>query len=112
MIKVKNINGTSKEKYAKSYPAKYKSWLDYWDDKSGCHRPYYCANDNCLNKVEVGAHVIKESSEKDRSWYIIPLCKECNNPSNKEYFEVNEDYLVSVSDKDTSDYPCIPKTGD
>lgn len=109
MVKIKNINGTSKEKYAKSYPKEYKSWLDYWDDKCWYQRPYLCANENCINDVEVGAHVIKESSENDRSWYIIPLCKKCNHPSNKDYFKVDEDYLVPVSDEDTSDYPYIPK---
>lgn len=61
MIKVKNIHGTSKEKYAKSYPKKYKSQIDYWEDK--CNYSSLldkCANENCNGKKEVGAHIIKE----------------------------------------------------
>lgn len=102
MVKVKNIHGTSKEKYAKSYPNKYKSWLDYWNDK--CQYSLdKCANLNCKCDKEVGTHVIKEGSENDRSWYIVPLCKKCNHPSNEKYFNVNEKYLVPVSSAD-ADY--------
>lgn len=60
-------------------------------------------------KKEVGGHVIKEKCENDRKWYIIPLCKECNSPSNEKYFSVDEDYLVPVSNDDTSEYPNVPK---
>lgn len=100
MVKVKNIHNTSKERYAESYPKQYKSWINYWEHKC----PYSflldkCANENCNGRKEDGAHVIKEGSEKDRKWYIVPLCKKCNNPNNKSYFEVDEDYLVPVSEK-------------
>lgn len=63
----------------------------------------------CGGKKEVGGHVIKEKCENDRKWYIIPLCKECNSPSNEKYFSVDEDYLVPVSNDDTSEYPNVPK---
>lgn len=99
MVNVKNIHGTSKERYTKSYPREYNSWIDYWKDKCEYPCPSFCANSECLNNVEVGAHVIKEGCENDRKWYIVPLCKKCNNPNNETYFEVDEDYLVPVSEK-------------
>lgn len=98
MVKVKNIHGTSKERYAKSYPQNYKSWLDYWNDK--CIYNSLVTNCQCCGgKKEVGGHVIKEKCENDKKWYIIPLCRQCNSPSNENYFFVDEDFLVPVSEK-------------
>ncbi len=105
-VNVKNIHGTSKERYANSYPKEYNSWIDYWDDKCS-YSLHKCAC--CGGRKEVGGHVIKEKCENDRKWYIVPLCNKCNASSNEKYFEVDEGYLVPVSDQDTSNYPKVPK---
>ena len=104
-VNVKNIHGTSKERYANSYPKEYNSWIDYWDDKCS-YSLHKCAC--CGGRKEVGGHVIKEKCENDRKWYIVPLCNKCNASSNEKYFEVDEGYLVPVSDQDTSNYPKVP----
>lgn len=108
-VKVKNIHGTSKERYAESYPKEYNSWIDYWKNKCDYSCPSFCTNNECTNDVKVGAHVIKEKCENDRRWYIVPLCNKCNHPNNEDFFEVDEDYLVPVSEENTSDYPNVPK---
>lgn len=100
-VKVKNIHNTSKKRYSKSYPKGYSSWIDYWEKKCIDSRLLLnCANIDCENPYKVGAHVIKEISENDRNWYIVPLCKTCNHPDNDKYFKVNERFLVPVSEKD------------
>lgn len=101
LVKVKNIHGTSKERYSKSYPKEYRSWIDYWEEN--CLLSFMldkCANTACSGEQEVGAHVIKEGTENDRSWYIVPLCKKCNHPSNEKKFTVDKEFLVPVSEKD------------
>lgn len=90
MTKIKNVNGSSRF----GSPEGYDSWLDYWESNSGkcayrcsasdCH---YCGRSNL-----VGAHVQKAFGT-DKSWYIVPLCKGCNNRTDEFY--VNE-MLVPV----------------
>jgi hypothetical protein len=70
---VNNIIGSSRY----SAPSGYSSWLEYWEDKSG-KKAYSCGTSNCKGKDLVGAHVQKAYSN-DNKWYIVPLCKSCNN---------------------------------
>lgn len=98
MVKVKNIHGTSKERYA-TPPSGYSSWIDYWKKKSGYPFPDFCACDDCLNKAEVGAHVIKTNSD-NKKWYIIPLCSRCNHKD--DAFDVIDDYLVPIVESETT----------
>ena len=72
MTKVKNVSGSSRF----DAPAGYSSWLDYWEKKTGTTKSI-CGASNCNNKDLVGAHVQKVNST-DKSWYITPLCKACN----------------------------------
>lgn len=94
IITVKNIKGSSKEKY-KNQPRKYSSWLNYWEDNSPHVLPTCCSCDACNNNVEVGAHVMKEGVSYSNEWYIVPLCQECNMKD--EFFKVDEDYLVKLN---------------
>lgn len=55
MVKVKNINNTSDERY--SYPKVYGSWKKFGEEKSGCDFPTHCKCHKCENFAEVGAHV-------------------------------------------------------
>ena len=40
-------------------------------------KKYTCGASGCSNSDLVGAHVQKANSS-DKSWYITPLCKACN----------------------------------
>lgn len=97
MVEVKNINGTSKDRY--SNPKGCSSWITYWENKSLLPFPTCCQCEECYNHAKVGAHVRK--TNRDNKWYIVPLCYECNK--NTEPFNVDEDYLVEVNNKDTVD---------
>lgn len=91
MVEVKNLNGTSKEKYSK--PKGYSSWLEYWEAESIFSISNKCACDGCSNEAKVGAHVIK--TNEDNKWYVVPLCYKCNKKS--EAFKVDENLLVRVN---------------
>lgn len=82
MIKVKNVIGSSRF----PSPSGYNSWLDYWEQKTG-KKAYFCAATDCWAQDLVGAHVQKVNSA-DRRWYIVPLCRGCNNRTDEFY--VNE----------------------
>lgn len=84
MIKVKNVNGSSR--YVS--PQGYDTWLDYWEVKSG-KTAWMCSATNChkLGRSKlVGAHVRKVDST-DNCWYIVPLCRECNNRNDEFYVD-------------------------
>lgn len=66
-MKVKNLNGTSKNK------CKCPGWLEHWRNFGGKMPHSRCAEQSCQNGQEVGAHVqIAEGT--DSTWYIVPLC--------------------------------------
>jgi hypothetical protein len=88
-MKVKNINGTSQN------TCKCGSWLNHWKKFSG-QSIIYCPVDNCLEMIEVGAHVQKDSST-DSSWYIIPLCKKHNGETGKALNISDSVMLVSAN---------------
>lgn len=91
---VHNIKGTSDRK-----PYGYSSWIRFWLDKKTCGTTTLCP---CCNKNswEVGGHVQKHGSNTRNYWYIIPLCKKCNNPYNTVPFDVSENQLVRVTEDD------------
>ena len=70
-MKVTNINGTSDNTCSCG------SWLEHWKNFSNQSLPSYCPEKSCTKKPEVGAHIQKDSIF-DKSWYIVPLCKDCN----------------------------------
>lgn len=72
MTKVKNVLGSSRF----AAPDGYSSWLDYWEKQTGTKK-FTCGASGCSNSDLVGAHVQKANSS-DKSWYITPLCKACN----------------------------------
>lgn len=70
------------------------SWLDYWKSKSGRPQPKECsACKKVCNDLD-GGHVHKKGNKEQ--WYIVPLCKECNNCTNFKEMQVQEDMLVKV----------------
>ena len=84
MIKVKNVNGSSRF----ASPAGYDSWLEYWEDKSR-KTAWRCSATDChLRGREnlIGAHVQKVYGT-DKSWYIVPLCRGCNTRTDEFYVD-------------------------
>ena len=71
---VTNINGSSRFPVPKGY----NSWLDYWEKQTG-RKALKCGASDCVSYLDlVGAHVQKANST-DKSYYITPLCRRCNN---------------------------------
>lgn len=51
------------------------SWKNHWINNSGEIWPTFCSASDCMQRAEVGAHVINYSL---RDEWIIPLCNACN----------------------------------
>jgi len=102
---VKNAPGSSK---FEDPSCKCSSWIKHWDANSSVKLNNFCRACGCnveSDKFE-GGHVrkvIKKDDNyiydpNDRNWYIVPLCKNCNDKKdNLEPFEVDERVLVSVN---------------
>ena len=69
-MRVKNLNGVPSNKCSSS------SWLAHWEKLSG-QNAYMCFAKGCINTPSVGGQVQKDSPT-DTSWYVIPLCEDCN----------------------------------
>jgi hypothetical protein len=81
-----------------------KDFLYHWQNYTG--KPSAeCSAYNCPgNKNLVGANVTKFNDFNDNI-YIVPLCKNCNNPSNNDSFKLKPNAtLVPVF----LDYRCKP----
>ena len=70
-MRVRNITSTSENKCSCG------SWLDHWK-KFARITLNTCSVQGCTGTDLVGGHVLKESTS-DQSWYIVPLCVDCNN---------------------------------
>lgn len=89
---VKNKINTSNE----ALPRGFNSYLEYWEEKKN-RRIEKCSNLVCKKDAKHGAHVFRKNTGKFT--YIVPLCAECNNHNNNDYFEVNEIELVELVNK-------------
>lgn len=91
---VHNIKGTSNRN-----PKGYESWIRFWLDNKTCGTTTLCA---CCNKEswEVGGHVQEHGNHTRDYWYIVPLCKKCNNINNTTPFTVPQNQLVRVTKND------------
>jgi hypothetical protein len=65
----KNKNGTSERS------CNCGSWKNHWINNSGSAWPTFCSASDCMQRAEVGAHVINYSFKDE---WIIPLCYACN----------------------------------
>jgi len=98
-MRVKDINGTSGNKCGCG------SWLDHWKKFSRLALPTYCAEQRCLKRPEVGAHVQKDST-MDRAWYIIPVCSTHNAKAVE--MDINDSaVLVSANVSQTCGLPVV-----
>lgn len=88
-MKVKNIAGTSNNPPTCDCD----SWIDHWENYTKENR-MRCHAKDCINPVEVGAHVQKSGSG-DRTWHIVPFCKGHNNISPDTEIELKSDYQLA-----------------
>ena len=97
-MKVTNINGTSDNTCLCG------SWLKHWENynSAGQSKPILCPACG-IHLVEVGAHVQKYNSS-DEKWYIVPLCKSCNNKSSNTILDVGSCALAPASRASTCGY--------
>jgi len=85
IMKYKNVRITVDDKP----PEGFKSFLEFHEKKRG--HTAICKVKGCTNEVVVGAHVkkVKLRANQDPSWYIIPMCAECDK--REDEFELNTD---------------------
>jgi len=93
-MKVININGTSDN------TCNCGSWLNHWQKFSRQSLPSFCPEKSCKNKPEVGAHIQKDNIY-DKSWYIIPLCKDCNAKTGEMLEVIDSIKLMSANVNET-----------
>lgn len=89
---VHNIKGTSDRRPK----GEFDSWLDFWEKRTN-KISSWCARKGCDNISEVGGHVQEHGKSTRNYWYIVPLCKKCNNSYNETSFEVSDDQLVRIT---------------
>lgn len=87
---VHNLNGTSDNEPG----APYGSWIQYWRAYKG-QTPYYCPRCGARLDDPVGAHVQKDAVYSDRSWYIAPICRGCNQA--RTSFNVDSSLLLRAT---------------
>lgn len=88
-VMVKNIKSTSE-----CLPSDdSKTWTEFWE-KHAERKFDKCACEHCNNPAEVGAHV-KKADSTDGHWYIVPLCRACNNKTVS--FGVKKTMLIRVN---------------
>lgn len=100
-IFTKNINGSSGIS-PKPKAGNGSCWREFWeikkDAKFNPFEFYVCPG--CGNKILgmnlLGCHV-KKVGYLDNKWYIVPMCKSCNNKHDKNFF-IEETLLVPVND--------------
>lgn len=69
-MKVKNLNGATQSICSSG------SWFAHWEKLSG-QNAFMCVTNGCIRRPSVGGHVQKDSMT-DKSWYVVPLCDDCN----------------------------------
>ncbi len=93
-MKVRNSKGTTRF----DKPAGCSSWLNYWEQskmeiKRFIKRKCPACGQFYFGISFVGAHVQKAPC-KDRSMYIVPLCRACNNRT--DVFDINSQLMLPV----------------
>lgn len=90
-IRVHNLNGTSDNSALEPY----NTWKEYWKKLHPSHMiPMRCPRCGRFLLDPVGAHVQKDTL-LDRKWYIVPICRGCNQANTS--FDVESTLLVPVN---------------
>ncbi len=58
------------------------AWLAYWEKMRG-QNAYLCSVKECINRPSVGG-LVQKKGQVDDSWYVVPLCKDCNNKTGQD----------------------------
>lgn len=95
MIKVKNI------KNSPECTCSCKIWIKHWEIVSKQKAPKVCSVSGCTKPADVGGHV-KRVDINDNKQYIVPICKEHNNPSNEEIMELKPFIDLVLANKEES----------
>ena len=96
---VRNINGTSGERYRNSGSKTAASWLQVWRDKTGSGRETCCVL-KCTRTDLVGGHVMIVDGRSSNEWWLAPICNDHNNFSNTDPMALDSRInLVSVRDE-------------
>jgi hypothetical protein len=69
---VRNINGTSGERYANSGSKTGASWLAVWRNAAHSDRKTCCVLE-CSRTDLVGGHVIRVDGRQSNEWYLAPI---------------------------------------
>ena len=91
---VRNLNGQAQNRYSGTV------LLAHWDRFSR-QTAYRCFVKGCRNKCSVGGCVQKDGAGDD-SWYIIPLCDDCNRKKSQSLEIWDYARLIPVSSENVS----------
>ena len=95
---VRNINGTSQERYSNSGSKDGSSWLNIWRRETGSDRST-CSVLGCSNRDILGGHVMVVDGRSSNEWFLVPICHAHNHHTNEdEMFIDSRVTLVSVRD--------------
>jgi hypothetical protein len=89
-MRVKNLNQTVQTKCGSD------RWLAHWEKISG-HRAWLCVVNNCYNMPSVGG-LVQKDSPSDRTWYVVPLCSDCNKRIGQDLDIWDQAKLISSQD--------------
>ncbi|MDR2575845.1 MAG: hypothetical protein LBC52_05315 [Treponema sp.] len=84
------------------------NWIEHWERNSG-KKADICSAFICSKSAEVGGHVQKRNINDD-NWYIIPICKSCNNELGQEYEVKTDTTFISVNETNQCRQKSLIKT--
>ena len=73
------------------------SWKNHWMNNSGKAWPFCCSVAGCINRADVGAHIINSESREE---WIVPMCRDCNQRTDEFVLSI-ETILVSANKEKT-----------
>lgn len=88
-MKVRNLNRTTQGACPSG------TWFTHWEIYSG-QNAFMCFVKGCIRRPTVGGRVQKDSLT-DKSWYVIPLCEECNKRGGEDLDIWDSAKLISVN---------------
>ena len=97
-VKVRNLNVSSQIMGSTG------SRLAHWE-KTTRQSAFLCFVKDCINRPTAGG-LVQKDSPTDRSWYIVPLCRDCNTKTGQDLDIWDEAVLVRRSDMKAS--PAAP----
>lgn len=89
MALVRNVEGSGND----NPPNGFSSWKEFWEARMKKSFSL-CSRVDCFKTATDGAHV--ENTQNTGERFIVPLCEKCNNPSNRDSFEVDDSNLLRI----------------